>query len=53
MNSWADDGLRLTPDGYLAEDCWSNIVIEKKGVILHASCLSGPLGRGNKKMFFG
>jgi branched-chain amino acid aminotransferase len=27
--AWAEDGLRLTPDGFVAEGVWSNIVAVK------------------------
>jgi branched-chain amino acid aminotransferase len=37
----AEDGLRLTPQGFVAEGVWSNILIEKKGVLL-----TPPLSEG-------
>ena len=39
--AWAEDGLRMTPAGYVAEGVWSNIVIEKKGLLL-----TPPLSEG-------
>lgn len=31
--AWAEDGLRLTRAGYVAEGVWSNIVIETRGIL--------------------
>lgn len=43
--AWAEDGLRLTQDGYVAEGVWTNIVAVKKGVArtppLHQGLLEG------------
>ena len=43
--AWADDGLRLTPDGLVAEAVWSNLVAVKRGVArtppLHLGVLGG------------
>jgi branched-subunit amino acid aminotransferase/4-amino-4-deoxychorismate lyase len=39
--AWAEDGLRLTPQGFVAEGIWSNILIEKRGTLL-----SPPLPMG-------
>jgi|GEM_PF-3985806 branched-chain amino acid aminotransferase len=43
--AWADDGLRLTPDGLVAEAVWSNLVAVKRGVArtppLHQGVLEG------------
>ncbi len=43
--AWADDGLRLTPQGYVAEGVWSNIALARKGVLLtpplHLGILEG------------
>lgn len=48
--AWAEDGLRLTPEGYVAEGVWSNIVIERKGVLLtpplHQGILEGVTRAG-------
>lgn len=32
VQAWAEDGLRLTPDGLVAEGLWSNLVALKRGV---------------------
>jgi branched-chain amino acid aminotransferase len=43
--AWADDGLRLTPEGLVAEAVWSNLVAVKRGVArtppLHHGVLEG------------
>jgi branched-chain amino acid aminotransferase len=43
--AWAEDGLRLTPDGFVAEGVWSNIVAIKRKVArtppLHQGILEG------------
>lgn len=43
--AWAEDGLRLTPDGFVAEGVWTNIVALKKRVArtppLHQGLLEG------------
>jgi branched-chain amino acid aminotransferase len=43
--AWAEDGLRLTPDGLVAEGVWSNIVARKGQVVrtppLHLGVLEG------------
>jgi branched-chain amino acid aminotransferase len=43
--AWAEDGLRLTPEGLVAEPVWSNIVAVKRGVArtppLHQGVLEG------------
>lgn len=43
--AWAEDGLRLTQDGYVAEGVWTNIVAVKKRVArtppLHQGLLEG------------
>ena len=39
--AWAEDGLRLTPAGYVAEGVWTNILIAKSGVLL-----TPPLSEG-------
>jgi branched-chain amino acid aminotransferase len=43
--AWAEDGLRLTPDGLVAEGVWSNLVALKRGVArtppLHQGVLEG------------
>lgn len=43
--SWAEDGLRLTPEGLVAEAVWSNVVAVKRGVArtppLHQGVLEG------------
>jgi branched-chain amino acid aminotransferase len=43
--AWADDGLRLTPDGFVAEGVWSNIVAIKRKAArtppLHQGILEG------------
>ena len=45
VQAWAEDGLRLTPDGLVAEGVWSNVVALKRGVVrtppLHAGVLEG------------
>ena len=45
IQAWADDGLRLTPAGMVAEGVWTNIVIEKDGELrtppLHEGILAG------------
>jgi branched-subunit amino acid aminotransferase/4-amino-4-deoxychorismate lyase len=45
VQAWADDGLRLTPDGLVAEGVWSNIVARKGRVVrtppLHQGVLEG------------
>lgn len=33
VQAWADDGLRLTPEGLVAEGVWSNILAVKGGVV--------------------
>jgi branched-subunit amino acid aminotransferase/4-amino-4-deoxychorismate lyase len=38
---WAEDGLRLTPDGLVAEGVWSNIVVRKGRIVR-----TPPLGQG-------
>ncbi len=43
--AWAEDGLRLTPDGFVAEGVWTNIVAIKRKVArtppLHQGVLEG------------
>lgn len=43
--AWAEDGLRLTPEGLVAEGVWTNIVVLKRGVVrtppLQAGLLEG------------
>lgn len=43
--AWAEDGLRLTPDGLVAEGVWSNILALKRKVVrtppLHQGILEG------------
>jgi branched-chain amino acid aminotransferase len=43
--AWADDGLRLTPEGLVAEGIWSNIVARKGRLVrtppLHQGVLEG------------
>jgi branched-chain amino acid aminotransferase len=45
IQAWADDGLRLTPDGLVAEGVWTNIVARKGKVVrtppLHVGILEG------------
>jgi branched-chain amino acid aminotransferase len=45
VQAWAEDGLRLTPDGLVAEGVWSNVVALKRGVVrtppLYAGVLEG------------
>lgn len=41
IEAFADDGLRLTPDGLVAEGVWSNVVALKRGV-----ARTPPLGQG-------
>ena len=45
VQAWADDGLRLTPDGLVAEGVWSNILARKGQVVrtppLHQGVLEG------------
>jgi branched-chain amino acid aminotransferase len=45
VQAWADDGLRLTPDGLVAEGVWSNIVARKGKIVrtppLHLGVLEG------------
>jgi branched-chain amino acid aminotransferase len=40
--TWAEDGLRLTQDGYVMEGVWSNLVIQRRGLML-----SPPLAQGS------
>jgi branched-chain amino acid aminotransferase len=58
VQSWAEDGLRLTPEGLVAEGVWSNIVARKGQVVrtppLHVGVLEGVtraqlLGRFGRK----
>jgi branched-subunit amino acid aminotransferase/4-amino-4-deoxychorismate lyase len=41
--AWAEDGLRLTPDGMVAEGVWTNIVALKRGVARTPPLASGIL----------
>jgi branched-chain amino acid aminotransferase len=41
--AWADDGLRLTPEGLVAETVWSNLVAVKRGVARTAPLSIGVL----------
>ena len=45
VEAWAEDGLRLTPDGYVAEGVWSNLVAVKgkraQTPALHQGVLEG------------
>jgi branched-chain amino acid aminotransferase len=41
--AWAEDGLRLTPAGFVAEGVWSNLLVEKKGVLLTPPLAEGIL----------
>jgi len=41
--AWADDGLRLTPSGFVAEGVWTNILIEKAGVLMTPPLTEGIL----------
>jgi branched-chain amino acid aminotransferase len=41
--AWAEDGLRLTPEGFVAETVWSNLVALKRGVARTAPLAMGVL----------
>jgi branched-chain amino acid aminotransferase len=45
IQAWAEDGLRLTPEGLVAEGVWSNIVARKGKIVrtppLHQGVLEG------------
>lgn len=41
VQAWADDGLRLTQEGLVAEGAWTNVVALKRGIVR-----SPPLGQG-------
>ena len=48
---WAEDGLRLTPAGMVAEGAWTNIVIEKNGKILTPPLSEGILAGVTRDRF--
>jgi branched-chain amino acid aminotransferase len=41
--AWAEDGLRLTQEGFVVEGVWTNLVIEKKGRLLTPPLHQGVL----------
>lgn len=49
--AWADDGLRLTPRGLVAEGAWANLLMEKKGVLYTAPLPQGVLEGTTRKAF--
>jgi branched-chain amino acid aminotransferase len=41
--AWAEDGLRLTALGFVAEGVWTNIMLEKRGVLMTPPLSDGIL----------